>query len=580
MIYPLISTNSLVDWSHISYVHHIKATILNKNRCLEIQCCHRPLVFLVAECWESLKSKMKLDEHRKKCSCWYVLIIDSIDNYIYAILYILYYEGVWLRETVVPLAPHLSGRAFVTTCLRAITRGLHHCALPEWPTGNTICALVKRSPSTRSGLAPIWISLTLSWSSLPQSTLRSAFTCSFCSSSSLWTFLYPRITPTRRRRERRGRAQARFRWHLHRCGLRILTRSQLASIHNRLGGHHSKDPAFLRQLQVAMSNQSRAPWRCVWCKRLNKNHALTCGSCYTSWERCVDINYVHGSQNAKSPRRRQEQQWEDETWHAPTKKEKQANKTRKVTQSPRPRGSTPRGKKKQTQYGAPALDPPWKGTEVAPMQQQPPTGANSNAEQQLHELLAVLEASESPLSAEVQKVVEKSKLPQATAKNVRQALHHLEQKRKQLMAAQKARSNLHLSWNKYLEDSIKRWRTFAEDFATKDEVMEKKVTEIKAAMIEAKEKYDAAKSAMDKRDAEVLEAEEISDDMEEEVPERLASAEEIQTGIQSMLTTLEQGRVRPSEEEGDGQAAKKARLEGTAPALGSGALQPFGKPDK
>jgi membrane-associated HD superfamily phosphohydrolase len=294
----------------------------------------------------------------------------------------------------------------------------------------------------------------------------------------------------------------------------------------------------------------------------------------------VDINYVHGSQNVKSPRRRQDQEWGDSTWNAPAKKEKPINKTRKVTQSPRPRGSTPRGKKKQSQYGAPALDPPWKGTEVAQAPQQPSTASNSQAEQHLQELLAVLETSENPLSADVQKVVEKTKQPPATAKSVRQAFHHLEQKRKQLMAAQKARSNLHQSWNNYLEDSIKRWRTFAEDFAKKDEALEKRVSEVKEAMIEAREKHDAAKSALDKRDAEVLDAEEISDDMEEDVPERLASAEEIQTGIQTMLTTLENGRVRPTEDADDGQAAKKARLDGTASALGSGAMQPFGKPDK
>ena len=293
----------------------------------------------------------------------------------------------------------------------------------------------------------------------------------------------------------------------------------------------------------------------------------------------MDINYVHGSQNAKSPRRRQQQQWEESTWEAPAKKEKHP-KTRKVTQSPRPRGSTPRGKKKQSQYGAPALEPPWKGTDAVPVQPQASTATNALAEQQLKELLEALETSENPLSADVQKVVEKTKEPIATAKSVRQAFHHLEQKRKHLIAAQKARANLHHSWNTYLEESIKRWRTFAEDFAKKDAALEQKVAEAKDAMLEAKEKHDAAKAALDKKDAEVLDAEEISEDMDEDVPEKLASAEEIQNGITAMLTTLENGRVRPAEETEEEQVNKKARLEGTAKALGSGAMQPFGKPDK
>lgn len=215
--------------------------------------------------------------------------------------------------------------------------------------------------------------------------------------------------------------------------------------------------------------------------------------------------------------------------------------------------------------------------EAPSIQPSPPATSSTQAEQHLNELLAALETSENPLSAEVQKLVEKTKQPPATAKSVRQAFHHLEQKRKQLMAAQKARSNLHQSWNNYLEESIKRWKSFAEDFAKKDASLEQKVTEVKEAMLEAKEKHDAAKAALDKKDAEVLETEEISDDMEEEVPEKLASAEEIQNGIASMLNTLENGRVRPNAEEEDEQASKKARVD---QALGSGALQPFGKPGK
>ena len=325
-----------------------------------------------------------------------------------------------------------------------------------------------------------------------------------------------------------------------------------------------------------MSGQAKAPWRCVWCKRLNKHHAASCGACYTGWEHCVDIHYVHGMKQAKSPRRRQQNQdWTESTWDESAPK--QTTKTRKVTQSPRPKGSTPRGKKKQAQYGAPTLDPPWSGADATPVQPLPPTASNTQAEQQLNELLAALETSENPLSADVQKVVDKTKQPPATAKSVRQAFNVLEQKRKQLMAAQKARSNLHKSWNNYLDESIKRWKTFAEDFAKKDQSLEQKVTEVKEAMLEAKEKHDAAKAALDKKDAEVLETEEISEDMEEDVPEKLASAEEIQNGIASMLTTLEKGRVRPSAEEEDEHANKKARVE---QAYGSGAMQPFGKPGK
>lgn len=43
-----------------------------------------------------------------------------------------------------------------------------------------------------------------------------------------------------------------------------------------------------------ISNGHRHPWRCHWCKRLNKALAPQCGSCHTSWDKRIDIHYVHG----------------------------------------------------------------------------------------------------------------------------------------------------------------------------------------------------------------------------------------------------------------------------------------------
>ena len=170
---------------------------------------------------------------------------------------------------------------------------------------------------------------------------------------------------------------------------------------------------------------------------------------------------------------------------------------------------------------------------------------------------------------------------------MRQAWDKLEKKRKQLQQAHAARSNLHQSWATYIEESVKRWKTFAADFAQKDENLEKKVQEAKEAMQEAKDKYDAAREAIDKQDAIQLEQpEELSDYMEEEeLSNKMASSEEIQAGINSMVTTLEAVRIRPQEDPPDLQASKKAKTghgDGAQepPLLGSGALQPFAKPGK
>jgi len=298
----------------------------------------------------------------------------------------------------------------------------------------------------------------------------------------------------------------------------------------------------------------------------------------------VDIQYVHGVKSDQSPRRRtQERQWEESQW---TTAQYQNKPSRKATQSPRPRGKAPKGKKGKAQnYGAPALDPPWQGSESAPVQQQPTSSGTDQAEQYLTELVAALETSEQPITADVQKVIDKTKQPTATAKSVSQAFQKLEKKRKQLVSAQQARQNLHQSWNTYLEESVKRWRTFAEDFATKDQELEKKVMDAKDAMQDAKDKHDEAKAALDKKDAVVLnaqmETEEISDDnMEESPQEKLATAAEVQEGINTMIQTLDNGRVKPTEIDEE-RNSKKPRLEGhEQSSFGSGALKPFGKPDK
>lgn len=211
----------------------------------------------------------------------------------------------------------------------------------------------------------------------------------------------------------------------------------------------------------------------------------------------------------------------------------------------------------------------------------------------LQELVHALEHSDTTVSDEVQTVIDKTKKapepppPSASAKSVRQAFDKLEKKRKSLHQAQQARGKLHQSWFNYIEESAKRWRSFAEDFAKKDQELEKKVSEAKELVQEARSKYDAAKEANDKQDADLMaEVEEISDGMDEDSPDKMASSEEIQAGIQSMLTTLESFRPRPSEEAAEAHQAKKPRLdtapEGSTDARGPGsaALQPFHKPDK
>lgn len=320
-----------------------------------------------------------------------------------------------------------------------------------------------------------------------------------------------------------------------------------------------------------------------------------------SWEKCIDIHYIHGQKAQPNASARQEsrktrngQDWDDWSyWEASPRR--QGPQGRQPTPSPRrkPRGKTPKkNREKAKGYGAPALEPPWQSapaTTASAHPQAAPSHLDAAEGRLLQELVQALETSDKPVSAEVQNVIDKTKKPAeppATTKAVRQAWDKLEKKRKQLQQAHAARSNLHQSWATYIEESVKRWKTFAADFAQKDENLEKKVQEAKEAMQEAKDKYDAAREAIDKQDAIQLEQpEELSDYMEEENPDKMASAEEIQAGINSMVTTLETVRIRPQEDLPDSQASKKAKTghgEGAKDLslLGSGALQPFAQPGK
>ncbi|CAL1166294.1 unnamed protein product, partial [Cladocopium goreaui] len=201
----------------------------------------------------------------------------------------------------------------------------------------------------------------------------------------------------------------------------------------------------------------------------------------------------------------------------------------KSTASPRrrTRGRTPKKTSAAKEsYGAPTLDPPWQSASTTSLP-QPSTSTPVETPESalLKELVQALENTGNSLTEDVQTVIDKTKKPYEpppSTKSVRQSWDKLEKKRKQLQQAQTARSNLHSSWAGYIEESVKRWKTFASDFAEKDQALEKKVLEAKDAMQEAREKYEKARDAMDKQDAAQLEVEEVSDGMEEESADRIA----------------------------------------------------------
>ena len=99
------------------------------------------------------------------------------------------------------------------------------------------------------------------------------------------------LTPTQRRRFRKQRATARYYWHQIRTGSRPGTSATLSWILKTLGGHHSRDPAFLQRVQTARSKilameSGRQGWKCVHCRIMNKKNAEYCQKCGGYWTEC------------------------------------------------------------------------------------------------------------------------------------------------------------------------------------------------------------------------------------------------------------------------------------------------------
>ena len=155
----------------------------------------------------------------------------------------------------------------------------------------------------------------------------------------------------------------------------------------------------------------------------------------------------------------------------------------------------------------------------------------------------------------------------------------VDQARSKFRAAKKARENLHASWTHYVEESIKRWKTFADDFVKKDSALEKDLIAARDALHNACQHLDDTKERHSKQDAADLGvAEVISDGDGDEESMKMDTSDLIMQGIASVVDSLDKIRVRPAEEEEDQIAAKKPRTESTG--LGSSALSPFPAPGK
>ena len=193
--------------------------------------------------------------------------------------------------------------------------------------------------------------------------------------------------------------------------------------------------------------------------------------------------------------------------------------------------------------------------------------------------------SNTPVPAKVKHIVTEHSTPIPTAKSLKSAVDKMDRARKKLKEAQKARANLHANWRKYLADSVQRWTQFAEQFGKDDQDLASKVTAAQEKLQTTKEEVDAKKAALDELEEDVTV--EITDD---EMPDKIDAAEDIQANLNAMVSNLQdlQQRADAAVVEAAENKLKRQRVEapegGTATSLSGGrasaAMKPFGVPDK
>jgi chromosome segregation ATPase len=176
------------------------------------------------------------------------------------------------------------------------------------------------------------------------------------------------------------------------------------------------------------------------------------------------------------------------------------------------------------------------------------------ASESLTLLATALMESNTPVPAKVKHIVSEHSAPVPTAKGLKTAVDKMDKARTKLKEAQKARANLHANWRKYLAEEV-----------------------------------DAKKTALEELEEDV--AVEITDD---DMPDKIDTAEDIQENINAMVNNLQnlQQRADAAIVEAAEGKNKRQRIEapdggvdaslsaGHAPGRASTAMKPFGVPDK
>lgn len=364
-----------------------------------------------------------------------------------------------------------------------------------------------------------------------------------------------------------------------------------------LSKHHSRDENFLALISAEMA-YSAVDWRCSACWRTNKANTQRCARCGIKWTHGNDVTYTPQKYAPKSPRRTsQSTSWNYTGWDSNAQwSEADWQHGQEWSQTPRssrrgntPRKKTPKGTKQKqggVQVSAPAPEPPWHSQYRGDAALHTTGGEeHQEASENLTLLATALKEANVPIPARVQHIVAENSTPAPTSKSLKVAVDKMDKARKKLKEAQSARANLHSNWRTYIADSLKRWTEFAEQFGKDDAALAERVKAAQEKLQATKEDVDAKKQALEDLDEETHV--EISDD---EMPDKIDTAENIQASLSNMVTHLQEMKEKAEEAviEAAESKSKRPRLE-EAPGgesndhsggFSSPAMTPFAKPGK
>lgn len=271
-----------------------------------------------------------------------------------------------------------------------------------------------------------------------------------------------------------------------------------------------------------MSGVSKEPWRCAYCKRLNKSTASCCGTCETTWDKCIDIYYVHGKPS------KQEQPWSYADWeegHAgwSGRQQSRGRHAPQRWESPRKRDSTPRQKgkdsprqrtKKKNNKGKDAFSfptlggqpPPWPNPDTAystsytgfapmampqaplPPPTTPPPGASSPQADAL--LVAAVRKEYPDLSkapADIREAMERAETmsSQQIAAALHRATNRVRQSSDRLRDLRDSQIKHKEAWHVHLKDAITSWESQVQSYTSQrnayKSMMEKTREDLQAA---------------------------------------------------------------------------------------------------